>query len=149
MPRELDPNRLALKNYPFQWGIDTTFGDMDIVGHVNNVALARYYETGRSRFLIEMTGNPSFFTSSKINTVVAEYTVRFLGEINFPDQVTVGTAIGRIGNSSFSSLQALFVNGECVGLSDAAMVLTCDSKPWKIDDEMRQKMQPFLMLESV
>ena len=72
-----------------------------------------------------------------------QYTVRFLGEVNFPDQVTVGTGIGRIGNSSFSSQQALFVNGECVGLSDAAMVLTYEGSPTRIDDELRKKMERF------
>lgn len=144
MATKPDSNRLVLENYPYQWVIDTTFGDMDIAGHINNVALARYYETCRSRWLITLTGNNDFFKSD-ITTVIAEYTIRFLGEVNFPDQVTVGIGIGRIGNSSFSSQQALFVNGQCVGLSDAAMVLTSGGNAHRIDDEMRQKMAAFLL----
>ena len=145
MAHQPDPHRLELANYPFQWVIDTAFGDMDVAGHINNVALSRYYETGRCRWLIALTGNPEVFKSG-LNTIVAQYTVRFLGEVNFPDQVMVGTGIGRIGNSSFSSQQALFVNGQCVGLSDAAMVLTDDGKPTRINDELRQKIEKFQIL---
>lgn len=145
MAKQPDPHRLELANYPFQWRIDTAFGDMDIAGHINNVALSRYYETGRCRWLIALTGDSEVFTSG-LNTIVAEYTVRFLGEISFPDQVTVGTGIGRIGNSSFSSQQALFVNGQCVGLSDSAMVLTYDGKPTQINDQLRKKMERFQTL---
>lgn len=144
MPQQPDPHRLQLANYPFQWVVDTAFGDMDVAGHINNVALSRYYETGRSRWLIALTGDPGVFTS-RLNTAVAECTIRFLREVNFPDQVTIGTGIGRIGNSSFSSLQALFVNGQCVGLSDAAMVLTYEGKPTRINDELRGKMEQFLI----
>lgn len=140
-----DPHRLELANYPFQLAIDTTFGDMDVAGHINNVALSRYYESGRCRWLIALTGDPEVFKSG-LNTVVAEYTIRFLGEVNFPDQVTVGSGIGRIGNSSFGFQQALFVNGQCVGLSDAAMVLTSGGKPTRINDELRKKMEQFHML---
>ena len=91
---------------------------MDITGHINNIALARYYETARSRWFLKMAGDVNFFKSG-FNTLVAEYTVRFLKEANYPEQITVATGIGRIGNSSFSCLQALFVNDTCVGLSDA------------------------------
>ena len=139
MAAKPEPHRLELANYPFQWDIESTFGDVDVAGHINNVAVSRYYETGRCRWLMAITDNPKVFESG-LNTIVAEYTVRFLGEIKFPDQVRVGTAIGRIGNSSFSSLQALFVDDQCVGLSDAAMVLTFDGKPRQIDGEIREKM---------
>lgn len=142
MPNKPDPQRLQLTNYPFQRLIDTAFGDMDMAGHINNVALSRYYETGRCHWLIELTGDPEVF-NKKLNTIVAEYTIRFLGEVNFPAQVTVGTAIGRIGNSSFDCLQALFVNDECVGLSDAAMVMSFEGKPTRINDELRTKMGSF------
>lgn len=142
MAQQPDPERLELANYPFQWSIDTAFGDMDAAGHINNVALSRYYETGRCRWLMEVTGNPKVLTSG-LNTIVAEYTIRFLGEVNFPDPVIVGTNIGRMGNSSFSCQQALFVSGQCVGLSDAAMVLTFEGKPTRIDDDLRGKMERF------
>ena len=142
MTHQPDPHRLELANYPFQWVVDTIYGDVDIGGHINNVALSRHYETGRSRWLIALTGDPEVFQSG-LNTIVAEYTIRFLGELNFPDQVTVGTGIGRIGNSSFSSLQALFVNGQCVGLSDAAMVLTYEGKPTRISDALRKSMEQY------
>lgn len=144
MANKPEPHRLILTNYPFSWDIDTSYGDMDVAGHVNNVVVTRFYETGRSRWLLKMTGDPDIFKSG-FNTVVAEYTVKFLAEVNFPDRATIATGIGRIGNSSFSCQQGLFVDGQCVGLSDASMVLTIDGKPSPIDDALREKMQSFLI----
>ena len=141
---QIDPNRLDLDRYPFQWTIDSTFGDMDIAGHINNIALARYYETGRSRWLLNITDDPTIFKRG-FNTVIAEYTIRFLKEVNFPDQVIVANAVGRIGNSSFSCQQALFVDGSCVGLCDAAMVLSINGKPTPIAGNLREKMQSHLI----
>lgn len=139
-----DPLRIKLEHYPFHWVIDTSFGDMDAVGHINNVALARYYETARSRWLMEISKNPQFFQSD-LGAVIAEYTIRFLGEVNFPEQITVATAVDRIGNSSFSSVQGIFVNNRCVGLSDASMVFTQGGKPSPIEGEFRRNMEQFFI----
>ena len=147
MSHKPDAHRLQLANYPSQWVIDTTFGDMDISGHINNVSLSRYYETGRSRFLIKSSDDPNFF-KSEFSTMVAEYTIRFLREVNFPDRVTVGTSIGRIGNSSFLVQQALFVNEQCAGLSDASMVFALRGKPARIPDGLRKKMEQSLFISS-
>ena len=145
MPQDPEPHRLKPANYPFHWPLDTAFGDMDVAGHVNNVALARYYETGRTRWLVTLTGEPRYFEASAMDTLVAEIRFRFLREINFPHRVVVATAIGRIGNTSFSCLQGLFVDGECAGLGDAAMVLTRGGKPSPIEGELRQQMEKYLI----
>lgn len=145
MKRAPEPHRLIATSYPFHWKLDSAFGEMDVAGHINNVALARYYETGRTRWLVELTGDNRFFENGGIDTLVAECTLRFLNEVSFPDRVTVATAVGRIGNTSFSCLQGLFVNGDCVGLNDAAMVLTRGGKPSPIEDILHNRMKSYLI----
>jgi acyl-CoA thioester hydrolase len=145
MSRQIEPHRLDLVNYPFHWEVYPTFGDSDLAGHINNVALVRYYETGRTRWLLDATANPDIFRGGAFNTVVAEYRVRFIAEVNFPHQVTTATGLGHIGNSSFSCQQALFQNGRCVGLNDAVMVVVSGGKPIKIEGELRAQMAAYLI----
>ena len=50
MGKVFDPQRLLLASYPYRLPIETQFSDMDVAGHVNNVAVARFYECARARF---------------------------------------------------------------------------------------------------
>ena len=47
----------------------------------------------------------------------------FLGEMRFPGEVETGTLVLRVGRTSFTLGQGLFKDGECVGTSQAVMVL--------------------------
>jgi len=145
MSRTIDPHRLQLKHYPFRLAIETQFGDMDVVGHVSNVAIARFYENARSRFLMKVFHNPQRFRDPRYGIVVAEYTLRFLAEANYPDPVEVGTGISRIGRSSVTVHQALFQKGQCVGLCDAAMVLTSGGQPLALPPEVRERLSPLMV----
>ena len=49
MPRPA-PWRLSPDAYPYPDVIQTRFQDMDVLGHLNNVAFAALFETGRTRF---------------------------------------------------------------------------------------------------
>jgi acyl-CoA thioester hydrolase len=49
MPRP-DPTRLTPSAYPHSETIQTRFQDLDPLGHINNVAMAALFESGRVRF---------------------------------------------------------------------------------------------------
>jgi hypothetical protein len=49
MPRP-DPTRLDPATYPVTVTIQTRFQDLDVLGHINNVAMAALFESGRVRF---------------------------------------------------------------------------------------------------
>lgn len=96
------------------------FGDCDLQGHVNNAVFATYFETGRVMFLREPGNelNPPGATS-----VVARLDISFLREMRFPGTVEIGTAIVEIGRSSYTFLQALFVDGQCTATARATTVM--------------------------
>ena len=145
MGNVVDPKRSLVASYPYRLTIETQFSDMDVAGHINNLAIARFYESARARFQLFAFDNRNFFGEGKHAAVVAEVRLRYLAEANFPDPVEVGSGIARIGNSSYDFHQALFQNGVCVGLCDCVMVQVHRGKPTPILQEVRERMQAMLM----
>lgn len=145
MSRSHHPFRLELGRYPFNVTIDTQFADMDVVAHLNNVAIARYYESARVRSHFALFGRDYYRGAAPFQMVLAQANLSYLAEGNFPDPVQVGCGIGRIGNSSFLMQQGLFQEGGCIGLCESVMVLTSNGKPTPIPPEVRTLMQGMLM----
>ena len=55
MPRPA-PWRLDPASYPHHDVIQTRFQDLDVLGHINNVAWAALFETARIRFYHQLNG---------------------------------------------------------------------------------------------
>ena len=89
----------------------TRWGDCDMMGHVNNVQFARYYESGRLDYfhrLLDMSTGPEVHSS----LIIADIHVTFLRQIHHPCALEVGSRISRLGNSSFDLEAAIFTPGE-------------------------------------
>jgi acyl-CoA thioester hydrolase len=146
LARAIEPHRLLLQTYPFPLSFDTQFTDMDVAAHINNLSIARFYESARARFQLKAFERKDFFRRDAPYTMVlAEANLRYLAECNFPDPVEVGTGISRIGNSSYVFHQALFQHGICASLCEAAMVLTIHGKPSPIPADVRERMNSMLI----
>lgn len=140
MKQNLDPALLQAANYKHHIQQDTQFGDMDALGHVNNLAVSRYYESARARWQMEFFGQNLYQTTNATRIVLAEANTRYLDEIHFPETLQLATGISRIGNSSYVCSQALFRNQQCIGYCEAILVHTVDGEPTPISDDARQKM---------
>jgi acyl-CoA thioester hydrolase len=109
-----DPRLLDKPNYPVVRVLETMFSDMDIHKHVNNVAIARFFEEGRAALQRAIRKQcPGEFAE----VVLAGFEVHYLREVSYPGPVEVAIGTGRVGTSSFDSVAALFQNGECAALS--------------------------------
>lgn len=125
MPEKSD--QLVLSAYPFQVTEKLRYADTDRQGHINNAVFATLFESGRVPFLYD-TDNPLIPDGTQF--VIAELKISFLGEMNWPGEVQVGTGVSRLGNSSFNLAQAIFVDDDCVGTGQSVIVL--------IDNETRR-----------
>src|SRR3546814_13182584 len=105
-----DSWRLEMENYPFQVSIDTRYQDLDVMGHVNNVAMAGLFETGRIRFHRSLGRHPR---DKGVRWLVAAVNIAYVNEPHFPDHVTITSGIGRIGNHSREIYSYGFQHCEC------------------------------------
>ncbi|WP_164156809.1 acyl-CoA thioesterase [Sandarakinorhabdus rubra] len=114
-----DPARRDKTAYPASLTLETRFADMDVNGHLNNVAIARLFEETRVRF---NRGHAAPAGQRRSSFVVARVAIDYLAEGNYPAPVTVTYAIARIGSSSFTVAMAAFQDEQCIALCDSVLV---------------------------
>jgi acyl-CoA thioester hydrolase len=85
----------------FSTKISPRFGDIDGLGHINNVVMAEWFELGRNPLFRIFT--PSLSLSPKEwSLIMARTEYDFLDQIFFAFEVEIRTFIERIGTKSFT-----------------------------------------------
>lgn len=107
-------------DYRYFQAVTTRWKDNDAFGHVNNVEYYSYFDTAVTFFLIEhgLIGA----IGGDIITVVVETACRFHASVAFPDRVTVGVRVARIGTTSVRYEIAVFRNDEELAAADGHFV---------------------------
>lgn len=93
----------------------TRWADNDVYGHVNNVVYYAYFDTAVNVWLIEnglLAREPGASAPSGPIGLVVETQCRYFAPLAFPDRVTVGLRVARIGTSSVRYELAVFRNDE-------------------------------------
>ena len=90
----------VLRSLPTRWSDDDTYG------HVNNVVHYLMFDTAVNGWLIEASG-VDIRTLPAIGVVV-ETSCRYFAELRFPEVVTAGIALEKLGTSSVVYQLALF-----------------------------------------
>ncbi len=114
------PHRLDIASYPLRKSIETRVGDVNRAQHISNTAIAEIYDDARFDLLRPV------WIGSGARVVLAQTNLTYLAEIHHPSRLTVGTAVAKIGRSSFELFLGLFLDAACVGLCDAVFV-NCDA----------------------
>lgn len=112
---------LPLDAYPARTVQTLRYNDQDQAGHVNNAVFSTMFEAGRVPVLYDparqMPPDGCHFSLVRI-------TIDYLAEMTWPGDVTIGTGVTRIGNSSVGFRQAVFLQGRCCSVADSIVVLT-------------------------
>ena len=114
-----DPWRLTRTAYPRCEAIQTRFQDLDVLGHINNVAMAGLFESARVRFNRAM----ALDGWHGHRWLVAKVEINYLAEGHFPGDVEIATGIGHIGTRSWHILAAGFQEDTCIATCDAVIVM--------------------------
>ena len=107
-------------DYRYFQTITTRWADNDAFGHVNNVVYYSWIDTAVNNFLIE--NRILELGSSDIVGVTAETGLRYLREIAYPDPITVGVRVTRLGTSSVRYASAVFRADEDVASAEGFFV---------------------------
>lgn len=90
--------------------ITTRWMDNDAYGHVNNVVYYSWFDTVVNQFLI-INGVLDVEKSGVIGLVI-ETQCNYLASVAFPDRVTAGVSVSKLGNSSVRYEVGIFKNEE-------------------------------------
>ena len=75
------------------------WSDLDLLGHVNNVAIIRYFQSARVVF--SEAAGLTVFPGMETGPIEAATEVRFLKQLRFPGTIVVHTSVAEIGTTSF------------------------------------------------
>ncbi len=94
-------------DYRYFTSITTRWNDNDQMMHVNNAVYYEYFDTAQTTFYIQRGLLDMRVTSPY---VVAESGCRHFGEVSYPDLLTVGIRVAKLGKSSVRLEMGLFRN---------------------------------------
>jgi acyl-CoA thioester hydrolase len=128
-------------NYPSKLNIRIDWSDLDVYGHVNNVAYIRYVQTARVQYIMPLELIEQYL-SQKISIILASTNIQYLSPLFFPGEAMIETSVAFIKNSSFGfSHRIRNTEGQIVAEAQDVMVYYDFNKNEKvrITDEMRAK----------
>ncbi len=107
----------SLKEYAVVYRQTVAWGDMDAVGHVNNVMYYRYIESARVDYLTRI--------GASISAVIASSSCRYLRPVFFPDVLEIGVQVVEVRNSGFRMNYVLYSTEQkqIVATGDAISVM--------------------------
>ena len=116
-PRAPAPRR---EDFPHLTTDTIRYGDLDRQDHVNNAVFSTFLETGRVLVLRE----PQYgLVVPDTEYVLVRVVIDFRSEMRWPGTAEIGTAISRIGTSSLTFAQAVFVGDRCTASAESTLVL--------------------------
>lgn len=143
MPKP-DPALLDPARYRFRCSVEPRFGDLDVNMHVTNVALIEMAQEGRLRF--HQTGG-HWNAMDGATTMLASFTMEFLGQAFYPGALDVHTALAAIGRTS-QTVEQLITQGErVVGWTRAVVVHVKNDRPIELPAGFRESARDWMLRE--
>jgi acyl-CoA thioester hydrolase len=100
----------SLADFPVVITLPLLWGDHDAFGHVNNLVYLRWCETARVEYLMRIGMWPSL-PPAGLGPILANISCDYKRPLTFPDTVSVGTRVTRIGNRSIQMQHRVVSHG--------------------------------------
>lgn len=142
MPRP-SPERLNPAAYPHRAVIQTRFQDLDVLGHINNVAMAALFESGRVRFNRDI----GLLRPSGHRFLVARVEINYLAEGHFPDDALLLHGIGRVGTRSWEIVGLCMQGDHPIATCDVTLVLSAEKGATGLPEDLRATLGQWAMRE--
>ena len=139
----LDRQRLQNATFPEKVEIPTRFDDLDVQGHVNNVAVAVLFQEARGRF---NQGHVAAWLKEARGLVVGSLLIDFAGSLFYPEPVEIETGVLEISNKSYVLGQIARQNGRDAAFAEATMVVTQNGRAAAMPDELRTALEAALIV---
>ena len=127
--------------------ITTRWMDNDIYGHVNNVHYYSYFDTAVNSYLIK--ANALDIHQGKVIGFVVESQCNYFSPMAFPQAVTAGLRVGKLGSRSVCYEIGLFVDEQeetaAKGHFTHVYVNRADQRPVALPENLRNGLEPLLV----
>ncbi|MDR0324317.1 MAG: acyl-CoA thioesterase [Treponema sp.] len=105
----------------FSITINPRFGDVDILGHINNTVPSQWFETARTQ-LMRVFDPELALTKKTFPLILAHTDYDFISQMYIQPEVTIKSWISRIGTKSFTIYQEAWQQGKLCVKGNAVIV---------------------------
>lgn len=103
--------------------LEIDWAELDLYGHVNNVAYYRYMQAARINFC-ESMGLTATNEKGKLSFILAASSCNYLKKLFYPGKIIVETSVVAINNSSFKLRHSIFNDkSEMAAFGEETLVL--------------------------
>lgn len=123
--------------------IEVPFGDLDAMGHLNNVAYFSYLEFARQKYWLALVGSRDF---RDIGFIVARAEIDFRSSVEMGEILTIDIRVPRLGRTSFDFVYRVTgSDGRLVAEARTVQVLyDWEARaPKPVTDELRRRIAEF------
>ena len=125
--------------WPFGLMDRVRFGEIDVLGHVNNTGYLRWFENFRIAYFDTYTAESNLEERPK--SVLRNIGLDFKAEVKMGDDYILTGRTTELRNSSFIMQYAVYVRGQQTTTGHAVIVcLTPDNQKMPLSDPWRQKL---------
>ncbi|HSB80300.1 MAG TPA: thioesterase family protein [Candidatus Methylomirabilis sp.] len=118
-----EPRTLPVRaDFPFWWSVTVRWGDMDAMGHVNNMMYLQYLESARVGYFEALGWGGRLVNGRKQGPVVVSQTFNYRRQVVYPDELEVGVHCQEIRNRSFILAYGVFRKGSDLLVGDGITV---------------------------
>ena len=108
-------------DYTFFLPLTPRWGDMDALGHVNNVKFFTYDESVRLEYFRQLMKDDAKFWKD-YGMILAHIEADFLAQLKLPAELELGFRITRLGRTSLTTEAGMFRAGEPVAVTRGVLV---------------------------
>jgi len=120
----------SIKVYP-------RFGDIDILGHVNNTVLPCWFEMGRKP-IMQIFDPDLTLEKNKFPLIMAHNDFDYLSPIYFKFEVEIKTYISKIGTKSFTVYHEAWQQGKLCTKGNCVVVYIIDGQTTPLPDDIKK-----------
>jgi acyl-CoA thioester hydrolase len=134
-----------IRNYPSATTCKVKWGEMDMVGHLNNVYHCRYFEVGRVSYYEQvlepqLKGKFSFLEPHGVGPILKNVNINYRLPVEYPDTLVIASRIGDIKPDRWTHYTLLVsVKHESV-IAECSGVVVCYDHSLKKKTEIPQEL---------
>ena len=142
--KQRDDIPTELADFPVVISLPVQWGDEDSFGHVNNAVHIRWFESGRIAYL-EQSGLTHMLQQGGVGPILVSIACHYRRQLNYPDTVSVGSRVARIGRTSITIEHVLYSQAHAAAAADGHSVVVmfdfAAQRPQRVPDEVRQALE--------
>jgi len=132
-----------MDNFPVKLALRIDWSEMDLFGHVNNVAYFKYIQASRVNYW-EMSGLAASFDKTRIGPILLSTSCQFIKPLFYPGQITIEATIEFIKNTSFGIHHRILDEQNEIAAEAKDVIVTFDfakNRKVPVTDEFRKAVE--------